>query len=85
MESAMGEDEAEGTMNGQSDLTSTGQTDGVVEQKHRKKTGQQKRNKKNEKVHIREEEWQRIPLEKSCCAPRFSDLSSRKRLQIQQE
>lgn len=37
MESARGEVEAEGAVNGQTDLTSTGQTDGVAEQKHRKK------------------------------------------------
>lgn len=37
MESARGEVEAEGAVNGQTDLTSTGQTDGVAEQKHREK------------------------------------------------
>lgn len=37
MESARGEVEAEDTVNGRSDLTSTGQTDGVAKQKHRKK------------------------------------------------
>lgn len=43
MESARGEVEAEGAVNGQTDLTSTGQTDGVAEQKHRKKKRQQRR------------------------------------------
>lgn len=87
MESARGEVEAEGAMNGQTDLTSTGQTDGVAEQKHRerKKRRDNKKGNKSEKAHIRGKEWQRIPLVKSCCAPRFSDLSSRKHLQIQQE
>lgn len=95
MESARGEVEAEGAMNGQTDLTSTGQTDGVAEQKHRekkkkerkkeKKRRDNKKGNKSEKAHIRGKEWQRIPLVKSCCAPQFSDLSSRKHLQIQQE
>lgn len=84
METARGEVEAEGAVNGQTDLTSTGQTDGVAEQKHRKKKDNKEGNK-SEKAHIRGREWQRIPLVKSCCAPRFSDLSSRKHLQIQQE
>lgn len=38
MGSARGEVEAEGAMNGQTDLTSTGQTDGVAERKQKKKT-----------------------------------------------
>lgn len=43
MESARGEVEAQGAVNGQTDLTSTGQTDGVVEQKHGGKKRLQKR------------------------------------------
>lgn len=65
MESAMGEDEAEGTMNGQSDLTSTGQTDGVVEQKHRKKQDNKKvirrtRRSTSEKKNGRESPWRKV-------------------------
>lgn len=84
MKSARGDVEAKGALNGQTDLTSTGQTDGVVEQQHRGKKRQQKGNK-SKKAHIRRKEWQRIPLVKSCCAPQFSDLLSRKHLQIQQK
>lgn len=84
MECARGEVEAEGAGNGQTDLTSTGQTDGAAKQKHKEKKRQQKGNK-SEKAHIRGREWQRIPLVKSCCAPQISDLSSRKHLKIQQE
>lgn len=42
MESARGEVEAEGAMNGQTDLTSTGQTDGVAEQKRKGKKDNKK-------------------------------------------
>lgn len=59
MESAKGEFEAEGAVNGQTDLTSTGQTDGAAKQKHREK--RQQKGNKSEKAHIRGEEWQRIP------------------------
>lgn len=49
MESARGEVEAEGAMNGQTDLTSTGQTDGVAEQKHREKKKKERKKEKKKK------------------------------------
>lgn len=53
MESARGEVEAEGAMNGQTDLTSTGQTDGVAEQKHRERKKRKKERKKEGRLILK--------------------------------
>lgn len=83
MESARGEVEAEDAVNGRTDLTSTGQTDGVAQLKN---TGEKKKKViRARRLTSEGDNGRESPQVKSCRAPRLSDLWSRKHLQIQQE